>query len=49
MTEIKMCVLNVQRNLMHHLFYLMCRNPRPETRGTPAGAGELLWGWQHLR
>lgn len=28
---------------------LMCRNPRPETRGTPAGAGELLRGWQHLR
>lgn len=30
-------------------FYLMCRDPRPETRGTPAGAGELLRGWQHLR
>lgn len=30
-------------------FYLMCRNPRPETRGAPAGAGELLRGWQHLR
>lgn len=40
---------NVKRHLLHHLFiYLMCRNPRPETRGAPAGAGELLRGWQHL-
>lgn len=30
-------------------FGLMCRSRRPEAGRASAGAGELLWGWQHLR
>lgn len=44
--EGKECVLKSRETWP---FYLMCRDPRPETRGTPAGTGELLRGWQHLR
>lgn len=29
--------------------FFMCRSRRPEAGGASAGAGELLWGRQHLR
>lgn len=48
MTEIKMCVI-MSKETWYITFYLLCRNPRPETGGTSSRAGELLRGWQHLR